>query len=72
MQKIDANYLVYVTNIPRIMLINKTGLKIMQFYLEGFSQEQIVRQLSQEYTNCDEERLVKDVDGFLKQIYMTL
>lgn len=67
-QEVDSNYLVYITSNPNIMLMNKTGLKIAQLYLDGANQKQIVQRLQQDYTNCSEEQLIQDICGFLDYI----
>ena len=66
-QEIDSNYLVYITSIPDIILINKTGLKIAQLYFKGLKKEQIVSQLQKEYEGYSKEQIIKDVDEFLRR-----
>lgn len=64
-QEIDGNYLVYITSIPQIILVNKTGLKIIQLYYKGMRIEEIVHQLQEDYGLCNREQLMKDVCEFL-------
>ena len=64
-QKIDSNYLIYITSISNIILVNKMGLKIIQLYLNGVKKEQIAQQLQQQYINCSKEQILKDINEFL-------
>ena len=65
-QKVDSNYLVYITSISNIMLLNKTGLKIAQLYLDGVRKDEIVQCLHKDYKDCCEEQLMNDINEFLE------
>lgn len=68
--KVKSNYLVYLTQIPKIVLMNETGFIISQLYLKGKSIENIVQQLSERYPYLTEDELLNDTKVFLNQVQL--
>ena len=67
--KVKSNYLVYITQIPKIVLMNEMGFMIAQLYVSGKTIESIVHLLSEKYPDIAETELLNAVSYTHLDVY---
>ena len=68
--KVKSNYLDYITQIPKIVLMNEMGFMIAQLYVSGKTIESIVHLLSEKYPDIAETELLNDTKVFFNQVQL--
>ncbi len=68
--KVDQNYLIYITQISKIILVNESCFHIIKQYLEGKSVDSIAHELLERYFECTEDQVINDIRNILKQIQL--
>lgn len=66
--KIGMNYLVYITQFPKIVLVNKIGFKIIELYLNGKNISEIANWLMERYLKCAESQVIMDIESILEKV----